>query len=75
MRLFVFTLIFTLRLIHMDPSFQFCHWSTKDIGVLIKSKGTIKDIHGDYAFMISGKMSLNCQIAAHCRFPLQALNK
>jgi hypothetical protein len=59
----------------MDPSFQFRQWSTKDIGVLIKSKATIKDIDGDYTLMIAGKISLNCQIAAHYRFPLQALNK
>ncbi|KAG2337137.1 hypothetical protein BDR05DRAFT_952839 [Suillus weaverae] len=59
----------------MDPSFQFRHWSTSDVGILMKSKGTIKDIDGDYSFMISGKHSQSCSVAAHYRLPLRAINK
>jgi hypothetical protein len=43
--------------------------------MLMKSKGTIKDVDGEYWFAVSGQASLNCNIAAHYRLPLRSINK
>ncbi|KAG2046008.1 hypothetical protein BDR06DRAFT_977797 [Suillus hirtellus] len=59
----------------MNPSCQLRQWTTQDINRLMKVKGTIQDVDGEYSLKVSGLSRKSCQIAPHYRIPLHALNK
>jgi flagellar biosynthesis regulator FlaF len=59
----------------MHPLCHIRQWSSEDIGRLIKIKGTIQDVDGLCSFKVSSRSRLSCNVPAHYRIPLHALNK
>jgi flagellar biosynthesis regulator FlaF len=59
----------------MNPLCRLRQWSSEDIARLMKVKGTIQDVDGECSFKVSGKSRKGCNVAAHYRIPLHALNK
>jgi hypothetical protein len=65
----------TLHSHSMQPTYRYRTWTKCEVGQLMKSKGTITDIDGEYFYTVSGQVSRNYHVAAHYRVPLRALNK
>ncbi|KAG2108282.1 hypothetical protein DEU56DRAFT_920511 [Suillus clintonianus] len=59
----------------MNPLCHIRQWSPEEIGRLLKVKGTIQDVDGLCSFKVSSRPRKSCDVAAHYRIPLHALNK
>ncbi|KAG1816610.1 hypothetical protein EV424DRAFT_1348130 [Suillus variegatus] len=59
----------------MNPLCEIRPWNLQDMTRLMKCKGTIQDVDGACSFKVSGRSGTGCQLAAHYRMPLHALNK
>lgn len=59
----------------MNPLCYIRQWSPEDISQLMKVKGTIQDVDGLCSFKVSSRPRKCCDVAAHYRIPLHALNK
>jgi hypothetical protein len=59
----------------MNPLCHIRQWSPADIAQLMKIKGTTQDVDGMCTFKVSSRPRMFCDVAAHYRIPLHALNK
>jgi flagellar biosynthesis regulator FlaF len=59
----------------MNPLCNIRHWSPGEIDQVLKAKGTIQDVDGVCSFKVSSRSRKACDVAAHYRMPLHALNK